>query len=261
MAGFEGPPPIRKTEALLQKLVFELRYAYGNVFLDRCGSILDRILRNYPEWTFRDDQVSPQGAPLVSMENACRFTFGTKSCDFAIERSSGDPPISPEQLAKFTSQVDELTSVVIDQLGLSEYVRIGFRAWFVFGCKNIDAAEDWLRGLGVVQVDPRLLEAFGVDRTTAVSTAVVMEGVDRRFRIGLNTVEISQKPKGIAGIQPKQLHKKQRELRKRLLKQNPETGVMIDIDAYQEDPEVVQPREFVESSYSAYIKALRGLNK
>ena len=79
--------------AIYHKLVFEVRYDHGFVYLDRCGTTADRIMSTYPEWILRGESVNPQNAPLVNLETGTRFNFGPHKYDFSL-----DQPINSEAL-------------------------------------------------------------------------------------------------------------------------------------------------------------------
>src|SRR5438552_2177385 len=90
---------IKGKEPLLRQLVFELRYRFGFSYLDRCGKILNRITREYPEWVV-GNEISPQNAPLYSMRNNCRFNFSATRLDLNLDRTVGDT-VSDEDSAAF----------------------------------------------------------------------------------------------------------------------------------------------------------------
>ena len=143
-----NPWRLSGTEAVLQKIVFEIKYFYGMTYLDRCGKTVNAIMSNYPEWTLAGDQPNPQAAPLVSLDNAARFHFGTKKLDMSLERRIGDDGLTVSEVDKFAIQSEAVSAEVISQLGLNVFSRIGLRAWFVFANDSSEATEKWLNALG-----------------------------------------------------------------------------------------------------------------
>src|SRR5208282_3622759 len=127
-------PMIRGKQPLLHRITFELRYLYGYTFLYRCGKTMNAIMREAPEWIPRD-QVSPQNSPLISIANNCAFNFSTVKMDFDLQQPL-ESEIEPSDLSRFVSQVDLVSRIVIDELGLREFSRIGIRAWYVFSCQD-----------------------------------------------------------------------------------------------------------------------------
>src|SRR5262249_21139803 len=145
---------------------------------------------------------------------------------------------------EFTDQADILSSIVIDQLGLTEFDRIGFRIWYLFGCKSKEEAEKWILDLGYYSVSPRLCEVFEGEIETA-GAIIILASADRKFRIALNAVEnqaqidIGQE---VLTVRASMLHKdqdkflRQQMQAKRRMLHNPGFGAMIDVDAFQEIP-------------------------
>lgn len=245
-----------KKDALVHKAVFELRYRYGFNYLDRCGRITNGIMREWPEWILADLSPNPQNAPLINTKNNCRFNFSSLRLDFAIEQEMGEECVSVEDLTEYQSQVADLSEFVIADLELTDFARIGFRVWFLFACKNKEEAEEWLGNLDCFAIAANLPRAFKGNLKSA-STAVVIESEDRMFRIAFSNVERSvplNLGSEILNIPSHTLPHKQREhllaqqkLKKKLI-HNPSFAAMIDVDAFQDDPQMVKPGDFVSTS-------------
>jgi len=255
---------IKGKEPILQKIVFELKYRYGFTYLDKCGRTVNTIMREHPEWDLATDQPNPQNAPLVSLRNTCLFNFNIRKYDLSLERPVGENPLSDDEVEVFFEQVDQMSAIVIEQLGLNEFTRIGFRAWYLFGCDSRDDAEAWLRDLGCYSVSSQMINAFDGE-LDGVGVAVVIRATDRQFRVGFNGVErqaLIDVGQGMLHVRPRDLSQGQRkafleqERTKARLRRNPEFAAMIDIDAFQEDPEEVDPRDFAETSYRRFLQQL-----
>jgi hypothetical protein len=254
--------------SILQKIVFELRYSYGFSYLDCCGRTLNVLSRDLPEWFPRSDQVSPQNAPLVSAKNGAVLNFNAQKLDLSFERALGKDPVSDDEVKSFISQADETTAVIVDQLGLKEFTRIGFRAWLLFTAGSKEETEKWLLGLNWYSVAPKLVTAFGGREPESVGAALVLKSDDRSFRIGFNGVERQMQidlGEGVLSIRSSSLPKGQREhlLKqqqvKRLKIENPIFGAMIDIDAYQDDPaaKTLKPGDFIGTSLDRIYNHLK----
>jgi hypothetical protein len=242
----------------LYKLVFELRYRYGYTYLDRCGKTINAIMRESPEWVLKGEQANPQGAALVSLANQCSFNFSSLKMDFSIEQAATAEVTRPE-VEQFSTQVDRLTAIVIDQLGLREFTRIGLRAWYLFPGPSKEDSERWLQNLGIISVSDSLTSAFE-GQIEAVGISLVLGGADRKYRIGLNGVEKSAMVdlgSELLALKTSTLPQDRDRLARaqtRRLYSPPSFGVMIDIDSYQEDPISIEPRDFVETSLSQGLK-------
>jgi hypothetical protein len=258
---------VRGKPSILHKLIFELRYRHGYTYLDRCGKTINAIMSSHPEWMPRSEHVSPQNAPMVSAVNQSVFNFSSKKLDFSLEQSirSG---ISAAEVESFCSQVDQLSTIVITQLSLKEFERIGLRSWYIFPCTDKDEAEKWLTDLGAFQIAPELGAIFGGEiRDVAVAT--VVSGTDRDYRIGFNSVEklalidlgsevMAVRTSALSRDQGRAFAHHQKREPNRVIAM-PAFAAMIDIDAYQEAPKWPDPGDFVRTSLNEARRRLEDL--
>jgi len=260
----ESSITLRGKTGFKHKLVLELRYRQGFSYLDRCGATINTILRDRPEWIVGSDPTSQSGS-LISSLNGTHFTFSSSKCTLNLEQKIGGEALDSAEITDFVEQADYLSRVVVDQLGLKEFTRIGFRVWFMFPCKDKRDSEDWLLGLGCMNVNDSLPKAFG-GSIEAVGTAIVIVGKDRKFRIAFNGVERHAQVdfgQSILTLQPRALSKEQDKILreqmrvKRRMLQNPEFAAIIDIDAFQEDPHSVDARDFTTTSLNQFTEKLR----
>jgi hypothetical protein len=247
---------INGKDSILESVVFELRYRHGLTYLDKCGRTINSIMRDQPEWLLKGGSPDPQNAGLVSVRNGCNFNFSGVKLDTSLQRPSGGEPLSGAEVGEFAEQTEILTRIVIDQLGLNDFARIGFRAWYLFSCNSKEEAERWILNLGYYNVGARSKIAFKGEVETTNFT-MILASHDRKFRIALNSVENQAQlnlGKEILSVRASGLPKDQREV---LLKQmkvrhrmlvNPEFAAMIDVDAFQEDPISVDPEDFIKTS-------------
>jgi hypothetical protein len=255
---------IRGRDPILQKVVFEVRYRYGFTYLDTCGRTINTIMREYPEWVLRSESASPQNAPLLSLRNSCVFNFSALKYDLSVEHAPDKEPISDEDADTFSSQAEYIHAIVSESLGLGEFTRIGFRAWYLFSCSDELDGERWLRDLGCYRVEDKLVTAFGAE-IEASSLSVLIPGEDRKFRIAFNGVERQAQidfGQGILNVRPHDLDtgqdkflKEQIKVKKRM-RQTPEFAAMIDVDSFQENPKVIAPASFIETSSERILAAL-----
>lgn len=251
-------------EALLHKVVFDVRYRFGFSYLDSCGRTANTIMREFPEWFLRSDSPNPQNAPLVSLRNGCLFNFSALKYDLSLERPTGEAPLLEDNVAQFSSQAESLHAIIIDNLGLEVFTRMGCRAWYLFPCSSKEDSEEWLMGLGCYSIFDSLVKAFG-SRVDSTSMSVVILGEDRKYRIAFNGVERRAEidmGQGILGVRPRDLHEgqhkflvEQQRLKTRI-RQSPEFAAMIDVDAFLEDPQVIGPKNFIDTSLERFLPFL-----
>jgi hypothetical protein len=261
-----GTRLVNNKEPLLRQLVFEARYNYGYNYLDRCGKILNRIAREHGEWV-PSSQVSPQNAPLYSMKNECKFVFGPVAVNFSINRTNSDTIILDEEVHDFAIQCEEMTAVVVDELELKDFSRIGFRAWYYFPFDSKIESDAWLRDLGIFSFSPELISAYG-DDFESMSAAVIITGKERRLRIGFESIEsaaqfqsgpetINVKTNMLRGASKDFLIQQRKERRR--LEINTRYAAVVDFDSFQEDPYSIDPRDFITRNFSVFMDPLYGV--
>jgi hypothetical protein len=252
-------------QALYHKLVYEVRYEQGFVYLDRCGTTANRIAQNYPEWIINSQSINPQQAPLVHALTGIQFSFGPIKYDFSLDqRISSDAPISKEDVNDFIREVESVSEIVNEELELSKFTREGFRVWYVFPTTSERDSRDWICKFRGVSIQKEVTVAFG-GALESLGYTMVIDGEERKFRISVNAVERTEKlDVGSEFLRqlPRNLPKKQREhllaqlQAKRRLLLNPQSAVMIDVDAYIEDPIEIAPTDFITESLKTIERAL-----
>src|SRR6266404_5664512 len=183
-----GVRMLRGKEPQLRKLIYELRYEQGYLYLDRCGRILDRIGREKPEW-MPAGEISPQQAPLFNIQNRIRFTFGAKKIDLLLDQMfPGSPLIDESARAEFARAAEDMSRLVVQELQLESFARIGVRSFFQFSMENETESQQWLAGLGLFAVSPKFLGAFHSKSAAADLTAVLV-GEECRYRVEVSSIE------------------------------------------------------------------------
>ncbi len=258
---------IHREQAPLQRVVFELRYRFGFTYLDVCGHTINTIQKTSPEWILRSDSPNPQAASLVSLRNGCMLNLSSLKLDLSLEKPIGDGTISDEDFKSFMEQTNETSAIIIDLLGLNDFSRIGFRAWYLFEKDSREQSEKWLLNLGLYSFSDFFKKKFAGDLESA-GVAVVVVGTDAKYRIAFNAVERQAQfdfGQGLLNIPARSLHKDQHEhlqrqieVKKRM-RQNPEFAVMIDVDCFVDDPEVVEPINFIRKNVEEYTRVLESI--
>lgn len=252
-------------EPILQKIVFELRYRRGFSYLDKCGRTINAIIDDFPEWTTDPGNPNPQAASLISLANSCVLSIGTKKLDLSLEIPVGGESLAQDGVEKFADQADHSTAIVVDQLGLDQFDRIGCRLWYIFPCESQEESENWLTSLDCYSVNASLVEAFG-SSTEALGVSIVITGEDRTYRVAFNGVQRTATVdlgRGILNVRVRDLDSDQQEmlrkqeLTKARVRRASEFPAMVDVDAYVENPESPNPRDFVLSTYAEALQRLR----
>jgi hypothetical protein len=251
--------------ALYHKLVYEVRYDQGFVYLDRCGTTANRIVQNYPEWIPNTQNINPQQAPFVHALTGIQFNFGPLKYDFSLDqRINSDAPISKEDVNDFVREAEAVSQIVNEELELSKFTREGFRVWYVFPTASDADSRDWICKFQGVSIQKEMPGAFG-GSLESLGYTMVVDSEERKFRISVNGVERTEKldiGSELLRQLPRNLPKNQREhllaqlQAKRRLLVNPQSAVMIDVDAFIEDPIEIAPTDFMVESLKSIEKAL-----
>ncbi len=245
-------------KGVLHKLVYEVRYRQGFIYLDRCGITANRIMSSNPEWILRGENVNPQSAPLVSILNGAKAEFNALKYNFSIEQQTGGrDPLKNKDVNAFSIQADSAARIIEEELELREFTRVGFRAWFMFGCDSEEDVKEWVMSLGAFTINPRVFKTFD-GCLESESHVVLLRTSDRKLRIAVSNVErLEQMDLGgeILALRAQSLSQKQREMRlkqedvKQRILANPQYAAMIDVDVFVENPISTGATDYITQSF------------
>jgi hypothetical protein len=251
---------IRDKNAFCNKLVYEVRYQHGMTYLDRCGTIANRITMTYPEWVLQDSP-NPQNAPMIHPLSGMHLNFNALKYDFSLDQSV-DKPLERNDIDDFIDQVECLSTIIHEELELRSFVREGFRIWYVLGMESEEEANQWITNLGIFSVNRSVPTAFEGTIESAGHFVIIATN-ERKYRISINPAErLERLDVGNLSVLPRSLSRKQREAllgqmkAKRRLRLNPQHIVALDVDAYVEEPIEIVPRDFLTRSVEVIETAL-----
>ena len=257
---------IGNKEGLYNKIVYEVRYQHGMVYLDRCGTIANRIMMTYPDWVVQEAP-NPQNAPMLHALSGIRFNFSALKYDFSLDQPV-DQVLTKTDVEAFIDQAARLAAIVHEELELTSFIREGFRIWYIFDMNSEEEANRWIRDLGVFDVNQSVSDAFH-GTIEAVGHTVIVNTNERKYRISVNTAErLERLDVPNLSVLPRSLPRKQREAlleqmrAKKRLRLNPQHAVAIDVDAYIEEPIEIVPEDFLDQSFetidASLPRALKG---
>jgi len=180
---------VRGKEPLLRRMLCEVRYEDGQLYLDHCGRLLKRLLKEAPEWVVAPNP-TPQATSAYNVRTGTQLAFAMNAASLSLDKTTADDVIGTDELPGFLDQLDTTLDLVLDELEVTEFTRLGYREHYYFPCDNKEESERWLLDLGLVTVAPTLGQAFSAT-VESVGVAISTQGTDCRYRIGLNTVERS----------------------------------------------------------------------
>jgi hypothetical protein len=253
---------INGKEPLLRRIVCEVRYRDGQLYLDHCGRLLKKLTQT-PEWVLGD--AAPSGTTVFHMTTSAAMSFSHLAANIQIDRSSGDEAIDDEEVKEYATLADEYLGLVFDELEVKEWSRIGYREHYYFAAETKEEAESWLGKLGVNTVSPGLVSAFN-GTVDSAAFSVALEGEECSYRIALAGIERSaQVPIGdnALTVRASGLPNKQKEALKAALKRqrqrqvNSAFAAMLDIDAFRNEPTEPAVKDFIEQCNSTNLDRFR----
>jgi hypothetical protein len=176
--------------------------------------------------------------------------------NLAIDRSTQQGDLA-DQIDAFAGSAKDLSDVVIDQLGLADFARIGCRAWYLFDAETLEEARKFLASLEFVKVSPAIADAFSGE-IESTSLAITLVGKDRKFRIGMDATERAVEVDLGEAVVNVPIHLmvsgqrlealKARGKSEKRRRTHPPFAAVIDVDAYRENPSSIKPEDFIKSS-------------
>jgi hypothetical protein len=234
---------LRGKEPILRHMTCEVRYDGGYLYLDQCGRLLKKLVGSGADWIVAPHP-TPQGTTAFNVLAGTSLGFGFQSASLKLDRTASDEKIEVEEVEAFIKQTGDVLEMVIDELEVTEFTRVGYREQYHFPFENKDEAEKWISELGLFSVSPNLLQAFQVT-PEALGVALVAQGQDCRYRIALNGIERpAQVPVGDSSVvmQATTATKKQKRVLLEAMKKqrqrqiNSAFAVVLDIDAFLLEP-------------------------
>jgi hypothetical protein len=248
---------IRGKEPMLRQIVCEARYFDGQLYLDHRGRLLRKLVREMPGWVVAPEP-TPQSTTLYNMVTGTQLAFGRESASLSLDRSSVDDLIDTGEATDFVHQVDAVLALVLDELEVTAFRRIGYREYYHFSFNTREESERWLQELALVTISPALFAAFQGVRE-ALGVAIVVQSKECRYRIGLNGIERPAQilvGETVLTVRASAAAPQQRELLAQVVGQNRRRPIqspfvaVLDVDAYLLDP--------VETSVAAFARQQSG---
>ena len=244
---------------VIHKYVFELRYDFGQLYWDRSGRVAKQILNEFDDWDF--DSVDGGRCQLSNREQNVAFNFGPERLDLSQSQNADvDSLMDVGEFAKFA---EDATARVIESLELEFFSRIGFRVLHLYPASDRENAEQLVGKLKLFQIDRDMSDV--IRAPTEMSFRIVTERDKNMLRIAVSPFEqnIPLSPRILlaAKTEARQLSRNQRRARidqlkaKKKIEHYPQFGVLLDLDAYLEEPPVptdLSISEFILEAYADF---------
>lgn len=191
----------------LNRVILELRYDRGYLYLDRCGKTYLKVVEGDPGWEFV--QVSPQIAFLENEERNMKLNFSHSNINFVQEEV--------ENLNQFKAKTSKIIPIITTELEIEVFKRIGNRYWFIIPTENTEKGERLIKNTGILNIPADKVSLLGKNIKNR-NVVVVIENEYLNYRIELKTVERDDKKI------PKNLKINETF--------NPKYGLLIDVDIF-----------------------------
>jgi len=246
---------------VIHRYVFELRYDFGQVYWDRAGRIAKAILAKQEEWDF--SEIDLNGCQLVHRSANLAFNFGHEKLDLAQTQSADVEELLP--VHKFSTIAESAASIVAEHLEIDSFPRIGFRAWLLYPACDREESHRFVHDLGLFTLDSAVKESIG--NPSEVSHRLVIERPSHMLRIAVAPFEqhIDLPPSVLraARTRPRDRSRGQRQAAidrlkaERTIGHYPQFGLLLDFDAYIEDPpypDELPVSDFISNSFEDFQK-------
>ena len=225
---------------VIHKYVYELRFDFGQVYWDRAGRIAREILTERDEWDF--DRIDINNCQLAHRDLNLAFNFGHAKLD--LNQTQTVDVESLLEVGEFSTLAETFTATVVNNLELEFFPRIGFRVWHLYPSSDREQSHKMVRDLKLFSLDSALSTTIG--EMSEVSHRLVVDRQKHMLRIAVapfeQQVELPPSLIRAAKIQAKREPRGQRQKRidamkaKKRIEHYPHFGVLLDLDAYIEDP-------------------------
>ncbi len=235
------PLVVNASTEVVHRYVLELRFDFGHVYWDRAGRIAKEIL-GLEGWDF--EQIDINHCRLSRRDLNIAFNFGPGKLDLSQTQSSDIAELMPT--GQFGSLAEQLAEIVVRHLELDSFPRIGFRTWHLYPTRDRQESCAILQDLELFRPSDSAMRVLG--DVSEMSYRIVVERQEHMVRIALAPFEqaIDLPPSILRAAKTKA-----RDLRgdkharralvdklkaERMIQNYPQFGVLLDLDAYIEDP-------------------------
>lgn len=236
---------------IIHRYIYELRFDFGQIYWDRAGRIAKKILGEQENWDFERLDISH--CQLTQRDLNLTFNFGPTKLD--LSQTQNAEVASLVSVGDFGKLAETLTFAVVETLELEYFPRIGFRVWELYPSVDREESYGMVQDLRLFTADPALSSVIG--EISEVSHRLVVDRLKHMLRVAVAPFEqqVDLPPSLIRATKLKAykqatespgergpgIDKRRQVLIDKLKSQKrvehyPQYGVLLDLDAYIEDP-------------------------
>jgi hypothetical protein len=261
---------LKGKEPFLRRMVSEVRFHDGQLYLDHTGRLLKKLVRD-TAWVTAPDP-TPQGTTVFHMVEGLRLSFSMHGASLDLDCSNSDDVIDSEDAVRYIARAEDILGLIGDELEVTEYERLGFRQWYYFSFESKEETERWLRDLRLFSFSADLAASFEAT-AEAMGVSLILQGQECHYRIALNGIERpAQLPMGDTSlnVRASAVSQKQKAVLVEALKQKRKKQIsssyaaVLDMDTYRNEPKELDLgkllKETLEGNLERFRNALRKEN-
>ena len=229
---------------ILDYATFEIRYGSGHLYFDRCGQILLDIDRKCPGWIVA--AVTTQVGRLENPSKSLVANFNNQIFNFTAQKAS------KLEMRDISKEISNLWNIIQANLGLDEFLRMGFRLNYLLPTESDEEADRRLKKSEInLNVPLSILNEGYAIKNRQIIVVLVKDSTEYRVEMAAVTRHEGLVPSELVRTDPRLLSTKQREIRIAKLKQmaeysaNPMFAVGLNIDCVRFNPETLSVEEFI----------------
>ncbi len=234
----KGVTTIRGKEPVLKTVTCAVEYDSGELYYDRMGRVVRQLNKAGHGW-LRDAKIAANQTQLINPVDGLILNVTPSAAGLTLSTAGTPEGIEDDGIARLGDQATFALGVVVDELELEKFQKIGYRENYSFACSSIEETEAWIKDLGLVRTDDALSAAFG--RHYAMSWVLLFTGDECRYQLELQGTErYASVPVGPSELTIK--HSRAKHLNKQELLQllttkrhrqtDPEYAAVLSIEAY-----------------------------
>lgn len=227
-------------EEIPHRFVFELRYDLGQIYWDRAGRITRQIIAENEGWDF--GEIGIGNCALHKKDENLTLNFGPAKLDLSQTQTADVSKLIP--IGEFGKVSERLAATVVNALEVESFSRIGFRMWHLYPTADRESSYQPMHRLKAVVLGNEF-ERLG-NALHEVNFVAVADRGKHMIRIALAPFEqnVSLSPSVIqaAKLKARKESADQRrklidkEKAKKVIASYPHFGLLLDLDAYIEQP-------------------------
>ena len=189
----------------LSRIVLELRYNDGFLYLDNCGATLLEIRKNYPEWEV--SLASVKSTVLRDKKRKMELAFNNRNIRFIQDEV--------DNLNQFKKVATQITPIFLEKLHIENFSRVGNRFFYHLPLNNVDEGNKIIEESGLIEIPKKKLSLFGEEFNKSSHTVYLNKGKEFQYRVEFSIIQ---------RIDPEEIIKKSEKFL-------PKCGLRVDVDS------------------------------